>query len=41
MTPEAAAAAPISVPTTRNEPAAATLPTIDERTRAIAEVADG
>ena len=41
MTPEVTAMAPISMPTTESEPAAATLQTIEERTRAIAEVAEG
>ena len=41
MTPEVTAVAPISMPTTAGQPAAATLQTIEERTRAIAEVAEG
>ena len=41
MTPEVTAVAPISMPTTASEPAAATLQTIEERTRAIVEVAEG
>ena len=41
MTPDVTAAAPISMPTTPSESAAATLLTIDERTRAIVEVAEG
>jgi hypothetical protein len=41
MTPELTAVAPISMPTTESEPAAATLQTIEVRTRAIAEVAEG
>ena len=41
MTPEVPAVAPISMPMTASEPAAATLQTIEERTRAIAEVAEG
>ena len=40
MTPEVTAVAPIPMPTTESEPAA-TLQTIEERTRAIAEVAEG
>ena len=40
MTPELTAVAPIPMPTTESEPAA-TLQTIEERTRAIAEVAEG
>ena len=39
MTPEVMA--PISVPTTESEPTAATLQTVEERTRATAEVAEG
>ena len=39
MTPEVMA--PISMPTTESEPTAATLQTIEERTRAIVEVAEG
>ena len=41
MTPEVTAVAPISMPTTESEPTAATLQTIEERTRAIVEVAEG
>ena len=41
MTPDATAVAAISTATTESVPAAATLQTIDERTRAIAEVAEG
>ena len=40
MTPDVTAVAPISIPTTASEPAAATLQTIEERTRAIVEVAE-
>jgi uncharacterized protein YjgD (DUF1641 family) len=40
MTPDVIAVAPISMPATASEPAAATLQTIEERTRAIAEVAE-
>ena len=40
MTPDATAVAPISMPTTASEPAAATLQTIEERTRAIVDVAE-
>jgi hypothetical protein len=41
MTPDATAVAPVSMPTPPSEPAAATLLTIEERTRAIVEVAEG
>jgi Protein of unknown function (DUF1641) len=41
MTPEVTAMAPVSMTTTAGEPAAATLQAIEERTRAIAEVAEG
>ena len=41
MTPEVTAVAPISFQTTDSEPAPATLQTIEERTRAIADVAEG
>jgi uncharacterized protein YjgD (DUF1641 family) len=41
MTPEVIAVAPISTPTTESEPTAARLQTIEERTRTIAEVAEG
>ena len=41
MTPDVTAVAPISMPTTPSEPAVATLQTIEERTRAIVEVAEG
>jgi uncharacterized protein YjgD (DUF1641 family) len=41
MTPEVTAVAPISMPTKQSEPTAATLQTIEERTRAIVEVAEG
>jgi hypothetical protein len=40
MTPEATAVTPIAMSTTESERAAATLRTIDERTRAIADLAD-
>ena len=40
MTPDVTAVAPIPMPTTESEPAA-TLQTIEERTRAIVEVAEG
>ena len=41
MTPEVTAVAPISMPTKQSEPTAATLQTIEARTRAIVEVAEG
>jgi hypothetical protein len=40
MTPEATATAPTSLPTMESGPAAATLQTLEERTRVIVEVAD-
>ena len=40
MTPDVTAVTPISVPPAASEPAVATLQTIEERTRAIAEVAE-
>jgi hypothetical protein len=41
MTPEVSAVAPRSMPTTTTEPAAATLQAIEQRARAIVEVAEG
>ena len=40
MTPDVTAVARLSMATTESQPAAATLQTIEERTRAIAEVAE-
>ena len=40
MTPDVTAVTPISVPPAASEPAVATLQTIEERTRAITEVAE-